>query len=95
LLYVYVCWKGYGVIRDIYLAVAWNPSRYIVVTQGRVWNGRLLPPPPILHRFALNRDCIREVTDCFLAMGNSSLCRPCVYRCDVITAVLIQGVRSQ
>jgi hypothetical protein len=87
--------KGMGTMCDIYLPEAWNSSRYIVVTQGRVWNGRPPPPPPILQRFALNRDCIGEVTDCFPAMGNSSLCRPCVYRCDVITAILIQGVCLQ
>jgi hypothetical protein len=67
-------------MRDIYLAVAWNPSRYIMVTEGRVCvcvcvcvlgGGVSYPTPSIEQRFALNRDCIGEVRDCFPAMGNS------------------------
>lgn len=86
MLYGMCQWFGVGmrVMRDIYLAVAWNPSRYIMVTEGLVWEERFLPSRPIVQRFALNRDCIGEVRDCFPAMGNSCLYRPCVYRWDVI-----------
>jgi len=41
------------------------------------------PTPSIEQRFALNRDCIGEVRDCFPAMGNSCRWRQCVYRWDV------------
>jgi hypothetical protein len=66
--------QGMGIMCDIYLAVAWNPSRYIMVTEGREWGeGQVsYPTPPIEQRFALNRDCIGEVRDCFPAMGNSA-----------------------
>lgn len=54
-----------------------------------VGTGGFSPALPIVQRFALNRDCIAQVRDCFPAVGRHVQASIGAMR---FTAILMQGV---